>query len=205
MGGLRAVAPILVFVLTRQTLSWYADRGHGPESCRSKKRELLRWLSDCSQRSRKVMVVVSRGPTAARVGLDGRRVRDAGADAALIVDALKVSLAVGRRGALVAIRALLRVGARAAADGDGIPIDVWVLRLVDGKLLRRAMGHHAEGAEHRRSLDKHFRRCTEKMSRKVLIEVKEVEMQFAKEVALAKVYSLYGSCGGLRGPGFLLL
>lgn len=56
-------------------------------------------------------------------GLDGRHVGDAGADAALVVDALKVSLAVGRRRALVARRARFRVGTCAAADSNGIPID----------------------------------------------------------------------------------
>ena len=111
----------------------------------------------------------------AHVVLDGRHVRDAGADAALVVDALKVSLAVGGRGALVAIRTLFRVGARAAADGDGIPIDVWVWVLVHGELLRCAMDHHAEGTEHRRSLDKHFNRYMKSITR-VLIEVEEVEV-----------------------------
>jgi hypothetical protein len=55
-----------------------------------------------------IMVTVVFNLIVAR-GLYGRRVRDAGADAALIVDALKVSLAVRWRGALIACRAFFGV------------------------------------------------------------------------------------------------
>ena len=95
------------------------------------------------------------------------RVRDAGADAALIVDALKVPLAVWRRSAFVAFRALFSVRTRAAAHSSRIPLNVRITIFADGKLFQRALDHrtehavrnYAEGTKRRGSFDEHPQGC----------------------------------------------
>lgn len=128
-----------------------SETSHG-----SRKTESCRWFSHVLAGPRKVkccfcvwfLGVLARASV-------GRHVGDASANTAFVVDALKVSLAVGRRGALEACRAQFRIRARAAADGDGIPIQAGMRMPVDGKLLWRATGHHVEGTQHHAGLEVH--------------------------------------------------
>ncbi|KAJ3486103.1 hypothetical protein NLG97_g6682 [Lecanicillium saksenae] len=91
-------------------------------------------------------------------------VGDAGADAALVVDTLEVSITVGRRGTLVVFRALFGIGASAASDGGWIPIHVRIgTMLVNGNLALRTLCDNKEGTEHGGGFDIHLGKLTQEM------------------------------------------